>query len=102
MFWCLWWYVLYIADVCARTQVDIVTKDTHDPGLVRRSSDGTYYRFATGGLIPIYSAPSIQGPWKRLGTVLSGAAKVNNPGNRGLWVSHLVLLILAGVRIWKA
>lgn len=63
-----------------------ICTDTHDPSLIRRSADGTYYRFATGGLIPIYSAASVQGPWRHLGNVLSAAAKVDNPGKGDLWV----------------
>lgn len=64
----------------------------HDPALIRRSSDGAYYRFATGGLIPIYTSTSIQGPWEYQGQVLSTAANVDNSGNTDLWAPdvHLV------------
>lgn len=60
--------------------------DTHDPSMIRRASDGTYFRFATGGLIPIYTAPSLTGPWVAAGQVLSGPAHVNNSGNTDIWV----------------
>lgn len=66
--------------------------NTHDPALIRRSSDGTYFRFATGGTVPIFSAPALQGPWTQLGSVLDGASSINNPGNTDLWAPdvHLV------------
>ncbi|KAF4554421.1 putative glycosyl hydrolases family 43 protein 1 [Elsinoe fawcettii] len=61
-----------------------VCTNTHDPSLIRRSSDGKYYRFATGGRMPIFTSPALTGPWTQVGTVLSGAAKV--PGqNTDLW-----------------
>ncbi|KAL9053526.1 MAG: hypothetical protein Q9162_004693 [Coniocarpon cinnabarinum] len=66
--------------------------NTHDPTAIRRASDGRFYRFATGGRIPIFSATSIQGPWQQLGTVLNGNAKVNSPGANDAWAPdvHLV------------
>lgn len=69
-----------------------ICTNTHDPSLIRRSSDGTYFRFATGGTVPIFSATSLQGPWKQLGNVLSKASSINNPGNTDLWAPdvHLV------------
>lgn len=35
----------------------------HDPTVVIRESDGTYFRFATFDDIQIATAPSLQGPW---------------------------------------
>ncbi|KAG8629440.1 hypothetical protein KVT40_003305 [Elsinoe batatas] len=68
-----------------------VCTNTHDPSLIRRSSDGTYYRFATGGRMPIFTSPALTGPWKQVGTVLSGAAKV--PGqNTDLWAPDVSLV----------
>jgi len=62
--------------------------DTHDPSMIRRSSDGTYFRFATGGLIPIFTSPALTGPWTAAGQVLSADANVDNSGNDDLWVSR--------------
>lgn len=63
-----------------------VCTDTHDPTLIRRSSDGTYYRFATGGGIPIYTTTTIQGPWVYQGEVLSGGSSIDNSGADDMWV----------------
>jgi len=67
-----------------------VCSDTHDPSLIRRSSDGTYFRFATG--LDIHTAPALNGPWKNAGNVLNGGSKINNPGSKGPWAPdvHLV------------
>ena len=67
------------------------TGAVHDPFIIRRSSDGTYFRFATGGTIPIYTAPALTGPWTSAGNVLNTAANVNSPGNTDLWVSRFLL-----------
>ncbi|OCL05671.1 glycoside hydrolase family 43 protein [Glonium stellatum] len=45
--------------------------NAHDPSLIRRSSDGTYFRFSTGGGIAIHTAPAITGPWTYQGYALS-------------------------------
>lgn len=45
--------------------------NTHDPAIIKRSSDGTYFRFATGGSLSVHSGPKIQGPWTYKGQVLS-------------------------------
>lgn len=58
----------------------------HDPGLIRRASDGTYFRFSTGNKISYARAPSIQGPWTGEGSVLPGGSSINLPGNQDLWV----------------
>ncbi|KAK6385274.1 hypothetical protein LTR65_009315 [Meristemomyces frigidus] len=59
--------------------------DTHDPSLIRRSSDGTYYRFATGGGIDIYSSPSLTGPWTLQGEVLPNGSGIDSPGSDDAW-----------------
>ncbi|MCJ1313466.1 hypothetical protein MMC25_007144 [Agyrium rufum] len=62
----------------------------HDPSLIKSGS--TYYSFSTGNLISIGSAPSLSGPWKHLGSVISGKSIINLPGNNDLWAPdvHLV------------
>lgn len=66
----------------------------HDPALIRRASDGKYFRFSTGGGIAIATASSPSGTWTDTGTVrASGAAwKVQVSGNAGTdaWVSRRV------------
>nr|POF01323.1 arabinan endo-1,5-alpha-l-arabinosidase a [Quercus suber] len=59
--------------------------DTHDPSLIRRTSDGTYFRFATGGGIPIYTSPSLTGSWTRAGTVLPAGSSIDNAGAKDAW-----------------
>lgn len=57
----------------------------HDPAVVKRS-DGTYFRFGTGGGIKAATAKSISGPWTAIADVLPGGSKINNPGNKDIWV----------------
>jgi arabinan endo-1,5-alpha-L-arabinosidase len=61
--------------------------NAHDPALIRRS-DGTYFRFSTGGKIAIHSAPSITGPWTFRGAAIPAGARINKEGRNDLWVSH--------------
>lgn len=58
---------------------------THDPSVVRRE-DGTYFRFTTLDLISIATAPSIDGPWAVVGSVLDEPSIIDLPGNDVLWV----------------
>jgi len=44
---------------------------SHDPTVIRRASDGTYFRFSTGGGMDIAKASSISGSWTITGQVLS-------------------------------
>lgn len=62
--------------------------NAHDSSIIRRTSDGTYFRFSTGGGIPIHTASTIQGPWVYQGEVLPNGANVDNSGKTDLWVSH--------------
>ncbi|KAL2022171.1 hypothetical protein VTK56DRAFT_6000 [Thermocarpiscus australiensis] len=58
--------------------------NAHDPSIVRRS-DGTYFRFSTGGRIAIHTAPSLTGPWTYRGAMLPSGSSINLPGNQDLW-----------------
>jgi hypothetical protein len=58
----------------------------HDPALIRRESDGKYFRFSTGNRISYASAPAIGGPWTVLGSILPDGSSINLPGNDDLWV----------------
>ena len=61
--------------------------NVHDPGLIRRQSDGKYFRFSTGNKISYASSSSIEGPWTVLGSVLPSGSSINLAGNDDLWVS---------------
>lgn len=67
--------------------------NTHDPSIVRRS-DGTYFRFSTGGLIPIHTAPAISGPWTFRCEMLTGNARLTVGSNAGtdLWAPDVSLV----------
>ena len=58
---------------------------THDPAVVKRASDGKYFRFSTLGLIGITTADDLAGPWTASGSVIQGASIINYPGNDVLW-----------------
>ncbi|KAF2404445.1 arabinan endo-1,5-alpha-L-arabinosidase A [Trichodelitschia bisporula] len=61
------------------------TSLVHDPALIQRTSDGTYFRFASHDGISIHTAPSISGPWKRAGSVLKGRANVSHKNAGDPW-----------------
>lgn len=62
-----------------------ICTDTHDPSLIRRSSDGTYFRFATGGGLDIHTADSLLGPWTLAGQVLPSGSSIDNSGSADAW-----------------
>lgn len=66
----------------------------HDPALIRRESDGTYFRFSTGNKISYASASSIEGPWTAIGSVLPDGSSIDLDGNNDLWVGDLRAIIL--------
>ncbi|OCK92116.1 glycoside hydrolase family 43 protein [Cenococcum geophilum 1.58] len=66
--------------------------NAHDPSLIRRSSDGTYFRFSTGGGIAIHTAPAITGPWTYKGYALPSGSKINLSGNTDLWAPDVHLI----------
>jgi arabinan endo-1,5-alpha-L-arabinosidase len=59
----------------------------HDPAVIRRSSDGTYFRFNTGSEIGIWKASSLTGSWTYQGKVLPSGSSIDLAGNTDLWVS---------------
>lgn len=61
--------------------------NVHDPSLIQRSSDGTYFRFSTGNKISYASASSIKGPWTAIGSVVPSGSSIDLEGNDDLWVS---------------
>ncbi|PYH91135.1 arabinan endo-1,5-alpha-L-arabinosidase A [Aspergillus ellipticus CBS 707.79] len=56
-----------------------------DPGLIRRVSDGKYFRFSTGNEISYASSDSLLGPWDVIGSVLPDGSKIDLAGNTDLW-----------------
>lgn len=69
-----------------------ICTNAHDPSIIRRA-DGTYFRFSTGGLIPIHTAPAITGPWAFACEMLTESAKATVSGNAGtdLWAPDVSL-----------
>lgn len=65
---------------------------THDPAVVKRS-DGTYFRFATGGGIYVYSASALTGPWTYDGEALASGSSIDLSGNDDLWVCFFFFLL---------
>ncbi|KAI8941964.1 hypothetical protein NX059_000074 [Plenodomus lindquistii] len=61
-----------------------VCGDAHDPAMIKRS-DGTYFRFATGNKIAMYSAKSLTGPWEYKGAAIPNGSKINLAGKDDLW-----------------
>lgn len=59
----------------------------HDPALIKRTSDGTYFRFNTGSEIGIYKADSLEGEWTYEGSAIKGGSSIDLAGNTDLWVS---------------
>ncbi|KAL5354967.1 putative arabinan endo-1,5-alpha-L-arabinosidase A [Aspergillus floccosus] len=57
----------------------------HDPSLIRRESDGKYFRFSTGNKISYASASSIKGPWTTIGSMLPDGSSINLAGKDDLW-----------------
>jgi arabinan endo-1,5-alpha-L-arabinosidase len=66
--------------------------NSHDPSIIQRSSDGTYFRFSTGGGLSIHTADSITGSWTYVGVVLESGSSINNAGSDDAWAPdvHLV------------
>jgi hypothetical protein len=58
----------------------------HDPAVIQRASDGTYFKFNTGTGIQYATASSLAGPWKIQGYVLPNGSSINNSGSKDPWV----------------
>jgi arabinan endo-1,5-alpha-L-arabinosidase len=66
--------------------------NAHDPSVIRRSSDGTYFRFSTGNKIAIHTAPSVSGPWTYQCAMLPSGSSINLAGNQDLWAPDVSLV----------
>ncbi|KAF1360995.1 endo-1,5-alpha-L-arabinosidase [Lizonia empirigonia] len=68
-----------------------VCNNAHDPALIRHT-DGTYYRFSTGGKIAIHSAPAVTGPWTYKGAAIPAGSTINLNGKDDLWAPDVTLV----------
>ena len=57
----------------------------HDPSIFYEN--GTYWRFSTSGNIAVATAPSLKGPWKYQGPLLSEGTKIRVTSDQDIWVS---------------
>ncbi|KAE9375912.1 glycoside hydrolase family 43 protein [Stipitochalara longipes BDJ] len=64
----------------------------HDPSVIQRASDGTYFKFNTGTGIQYATASSLAGPWTIQGYVLPDGSSIDNSGSDDPWAPdvHLV------------
>jgi arabinan endo-1,5-alpha-L-arabinosidase len=63
----------------------------HDPSIIRRD-DGTYFLFTTNNKTNIHSAPSMNGPWTRLGAALPAGSVIDLPGRYETWAPDIAKL----------
>ncbi|MCJ1446169.1 MAG: hypothetical protein MMC23_006674 [Stictis urceolatum] len=66
--------------------------NVHDPAVIKRSSDGKYYRFSTGNKIEIATSTSLAGPWTNQGSALPSGSSINLSGNQDLWAPDVHLI----------
>lgn len=69
----------------------------HDPALIRRSSDGMYFRFNTGHEIGIWKSGSLTGPWTYKGKAVPSGSSINLTGSTDLWVRPVGSISLSHV-----
>lgn len=62
--------------------------NVHDPALIRRTSDGKYFRFSTGNKITIATASALAGPWTNQGSAITDGSSIALTGNDDLWVRN--------------
>jgi arabinan endo-1,5-alpha-L-arabinosidase len=67
-----------------------VCNNAHDPSIIRRQSDGTYFRFSTGNKIAIHTAPSLSGPWTYKCAMLPSGSSIQLAGNQDLWAPDVI------------
>lgn len=64
----------------------------HDPALIKRASDGTWFRFSTGNEIQVAKASSIEGPWTIEGSAIIGGSSIQLTGNTDLWAPDVNMI----------
>jgi arabinan endo-1,5-alpha-L-arabinosidase len=67
-----------------------VCNNAHDPSIIRRQSDGTYFRFSTGNKVAIHTAPTLSGPWIYKCAMLPSGSSIKLAGNQDLWAPDVV------------
>ena len=67
-----------------------VCNNAHDPSIIRRQSDGTYFRFSTGNKIAIHTATSLSGPWTYKCAMLPSGSSIPLNGNQDLWAPDVL------------
>jgi arabinan endo-1,5-alpha-L-arabinosidase len=60
----------------------------HDPNILEHNN--TFYLFKGGVHIPIFHAPSLSGPWRKLGTVLDGPTIIRKQNRTRPWAPTAV------------
>ncbi|RMJ24921.1 Arabinan endo-1,5-alpha-L-arabinosidase [Aspergillus sp. HF37] len=60
----------------------------HDPNILEHNN--TFYLFKGGVHIPIFHAPSLSGPWRKLGTVLDGPTIIPKQNRTRPWAPTAV------------
>lgn len=65
---------------------------SHDPSIILRTTDDTYFRFQTGGGIYIYIADAITGTWDYACEMLPDGSSVSNSGSDDLWAPDVSLV----------
>ncbi|KAH0611916.1 uncharacterized protein H6S33_009968 [Morchella sextelata] len=63
--------------------------NVHDPALIRRTSDGKYFRFSTGNKITIATASALAGPWTNQGSAITDGSSIALTGNDDLWAPDI-------------
>lgn len=64
----------------------------HDPALIKRASDGTWFRFSTGNGIQVAKASSVEGPWTIEGSAIIGGSSIQLTGNTDLWAPDVNMI----------
>jgi len=60
----------------------------HDPAVIQRASDGTYFKFNTGTGIQYATASSLAGPWTIQGYVLPDGSSISNSESDDSWLRN--------------
>ncbi|TKA25733.1 hypothetical protein B0A50_05829 [Salinomyces thailandicus] len=66
------------------------TGPIHDPSLIRRRTDGLYFRFTTSNRLNTATAPTLSGPWSEPCPALPHCSIINVPGRCDLWAPDVV------------
>lgn len=64
----------------------------HDPSVIERASDGTWFRLSTSGNIAIASAPALTGPWTYQGAMLPGGTSIQVINGQEIWAPDVSLI----------